>query len=72
MGEFSQKKIYLTDMERNLTFAGTVESFEELKGKIRVSLLDVQVYDYFSSTPLYYLPRISISRPADKLYHEEF
>jgi hypothetical protein len=67
-----QGKIYLTDKERNLTFAGTVESFEELKGKIRVSLLDVQVYDYCSSNPLYYLPRISISRPKDKLYKEEF
>jgi hypothetical protein len=71
-GELPQRKIYLTDKERNLTFAGTVESFEELKGKIRVSLLDVQVYDYRSSHPLYYLPRISISRPKDKLYTEEF
>jgi hypothetical protein len=67
-----QKKIYLTDKERNLTFAGTVESFEELKGKIRVLLLDVQVYEYSSSNPLYYLPRICISRPKDKLYQEEF
>jgi hypothetical protein len=66
------QKIYLTDKERNLTFAGTVESFVELKGKIKVSLLDVQVYDYCSSHPLYHLPRISISRPKDKLYREEF
>ena len=70
--EIPQRKIYLTDKEHNLTFAGTVESFEELKGKIRVSLLDVQVYDYCSSHPLYYLPRISISRPKDKLHEEEF
>jgi hypothetical protein len=66
------QKIYLTDKERNLTFAGTIESFVELKGKIKVSLLDVQVYEYCSSNPLYYLPRISISRPKDKLYREEF
>jgi hypothetical protein len=72
VSEVPQKKIYLTDMERNLTFAGTVESFEELKGKIKVLLLDVQVYEYSSSNPLYYLPRISISRPMDKLYKEDF
>jgi hypothetical protein len=69
---FPQKKIYLTDKEWNLTFAGTVGSFKELKGEIRILLLDVQVYEYSSSNPLYYLPRISISRPKDKLYKEEF
>jgi hypothetical protein len=70
--ECSFRKIYLTDEERNLTFAGIVESFEELKGKIKVSLLNVQVYEYSSSNPLYDLPRISFSRPKDKLYTEEF
>jgi hypothetical protein len=72
VSELPQRKIYLTDMERNLTFAGTVGSFEELKGEIRILLLDVQVYEYSSSYPLYYLPEISISRPKDKLYKEEF
>ncbi len=72
VGELPQRKIYLTDKERNLTFAGTVGSFEELKGKIRVLLFDVQVYEYSSSNPLYYLPEISISRPKDKLYQEDF
>jgi hypothetical protein len=71
VSELPQRKIYLTDKERNLTFAGTIGSFEELKGKIKVLLLDVQVYEYSSSNPLYYLPRISISRPKDKLYREE-
>ena len=67
-----QGKVYLTDKERNLTFAGTVGSFEELKEKIKVLLLDVQVYEYSSSSPLYHLPRISISRPKGKLHKEEF
>ena len=70
--ETLQRKIYLTDLERNFTFAGIVESFEEKKGKINVSLLDVQVYEYSSSNPLYYLPMINFSRPKDKLYIEDF
>lgn len=72
MSETYQKKIYLTDRERNLTFAGIVESFVEFKGKIKVSLLNVQVYKYSSSIPLYDLPSISFSRPKNKLYAEEF
>ena len=67
-----ERKIYLTDRERNLTFAGIVESFVEFNGKIKVSLLNVQVYKYSSSIPLYNLPSISLSRPKNKLYAEEF
>ena len=72
MSENQQRKIYLTDQERTLTFAGIVELFEELKGKVSVTLLDVQVYEYSTSIPLYDLPEISFTRPKNAIYTEEF
>jgi len=70
--EVSKRNVYLTDLERDLTFAGTIESYEEIKGTIKVSLRNVQVFDYSSSTPLYYLPAISLSRPKNLIYIEDF
>jgi hypothetical protein len=66
-----RREIYLTDLERNLTFSGIVESLCELKENIKVSLLDVTVYEYSSSNPLYKLPKISFSRPKNQLHKEE-
>ena len=70
-GHVNQKKVYVTDMDRDVTFAGTVKSLVNKNGTMTVSLVNVQVYEYSTSNPLFELPKISFSRPADKLFVEE-
>jgi len=71
-GNIPERKIYLTDLERNLTFDGTLESIEEFKGKIIASLVNVEVYEYSSLNPLLHLSKIHFSRPKNKISIEEY
>jgi hypothetical protein len=71
MSEFTYRKVCIADEQRNLIFSGTVASYNEVKDKINVALVEVQVYDYSSCTPLYYLPKINVSQPKNKLFKEE-
>ena len=64
-------KIYVTDIERDLTFYGSIVSFTESKDVITVSLTDVKVYEYSSSNYLFSESEISFSRPKGLLHIEK-
>jgi hypothetical protein len=63
-----QKKIYLTDFEQNLTFAGFLTSYEEVNDNVIATLLNIEVYDYTSSTPLFNLGRITLKKNKGKIF----
>lgn len=63
-----QQKIYLTDFEQNLTFAGFFTSYKEVKDNVIATLKDIEVYDYPSSTPLFSLEEITLKRSKCKIY----
>ncbi|SEN39527.1 hypothetical protein SAMN05192574_10325 [Mucilaginibacter gossypiicola] len=65
-----QQKIYLTDFEQNLTFAGFFKSYKEVNNKVIATLQDIEVYDYVSSTPLFCLEEITLKRSKRKIYIE--
>ncbi|WP_183559854.1 hypothetical protein [Mucilaginibacter sp. SP1R1] len=71
MSEPIQRKIYLTDLERDLTFSGFVKSFVESGKTMDIVLLDVKVYEYSSSNFLYAAPEIAVSRPKSALHIED-
>lgn len=71
MDNLNRRKIYLTDLEQDLTYFGLVENIEEKRSRIEVTLLDVTVYEYSSSNYLYEAPAITLSRPKSVIFIEE-
>lgn len=71
MDNLNRKKIYLTDLEQDITYFGLVEHIEEKRSSIEVSLVDVTVYQYSSSNYLYETPSISLLRPKSVIFIEE-
>ncbi|MFC0514108.1 hypothetical protein ACFFGT_07860 [Mucilaginibacter angelicae] len=71
MTEPVTKKIYITDLNINLTFLGEVKSFENKNENITVLLSNVTVYEYSSSNYLYSQPEISLSGPASRFHIED-
>jgi hypothetical protein len=71
MDNLNKKKIYLTDLEQDLTYFGLVEHINEKRSNIEVALLDVTVYQYSSSNYLYNAPAISLLRPKSVIFIEE-
>ncbi|HEX8019879.1 hypothetical protein [Mucilaginibacter sp.] len=71
MSEPVTKKIYITDLNVNLTFLGEVKSFETKDESISVLLNNVTVYEYSSSNYLYSQPEISLSGPASRFHIED-
>lgn len=63
--------IYLTDLEQDLTYFGLVEHISEKRSDIKVSLVNVTVYEYSSSNYLYEAPAISLLRPKKAIFIEE-
>lgn len=63
-------KTFITDLELGLTYAGTMQSYEVINDKVKVTLIDVLVYDYYSSHPLYNLNNININKSKKLLYQE--
>lgn len=63
-----QKKIYLTDLEQNLTFSGFVKSYEEVNDKVIATLLEIEVYDYTSSMPLFNMEEITLKKSKCKIH----
>ncbi|MDB5148349.1 MAG: hypothetical protein JWQ57_2369 [Mucilaginibacter sp.] len=63
-----QKKIYLTDLEQNLTFAGFFKSYEEINDNVIATMRDIEVYDYTSSMPLFSLGEITLKKSKCKIY----
>jgi hypothetical protein len=66
----SQKKIYLTDLEQNLTFAGFLKSYKEVNDNVIATLLNIEVYDYTSSTPLFSLRETTLMKNKGKIFIE--
>jgi hypothetical protein len=64
----SQEKIYLTDFEQNLTFAGFFKSYEEVNDNVIATLRDIEVYDYTSSIPLFSLGEVTLKKSKCKIY----
>jgi hypothetical protein len=71
MSEPVTKKIYITDLNINLTFLGEIKSFENKDESIKVLLTNVTVYEYSSSNYLYSQPEISLSGPASRFHIED-
>jgi hypothetical protein len=71
MTEPVTKKIYITDLNVNLTFLGEIKSFETKDENITVLLNNVTVYEYSSSNYLYSQPEISLSGPASRFHIED-
>lgn len=71
MSELVTKRIYITDLNVNLTFLGEVKSFENKDENIAVILNNVTVYEYSSSNFLYSQPEISLAGPATQFHIEE-
>ena len=65
-----QKKIYLTDLEQNLTFTGFFKSYEEVNDNIIATMHDIEVYEYASSIPLFNLKEITFKKDKRKIYIE--
>jgi len=63
-------KTFITDLELGLTYAGILQSYEVINDKVKVTLIDVLVYDYYSSHPLYNLNNIKINKSQSLLYRE--
>ncbi|MDB5148351.1 MAG: hypothetical protein JWQ57_2371 [Mucilaginibacter sp.] len=71
MSEPVTKRIYITDLNINLTFLGEVKTFENKDENITVLLNNVTVYEYSSSNYLYSQPEISLSGPASRFHIED-
>lgn len=70
MDQAQLTKVYLTDLERNLTFWGIVNTLNEVNNNMEVHLTDVKVYEYESSNYLYSLPAVTFTRPKAVLHIE--
>lgn len=71
MSEPVTKKIYITDLNINLTFLGEVSFFENKDENITVTLKNLTVYEYSSSNYLYSQSEISMSGPASRFHIED-
>jgi len=71
MAESSLGNMYVTDLEYDLTYSGTVTVFEEADNMINITLIDVKIYEYSSSNYLFSEPEISFSRPKNQLHIEK-
>lgn len=71
MAMSQNQKAYVTDIERDLTFFGSVKSLTEHNGIITISMTETAVYEYSSSNYLYQENEISFSRPKSVIHIEE-
>lgn len=63
-------EVYVRDIENKLTYHGFVNSFSETDEIKELVLLDVVVYDYDTSTKLYALDKIYLSKSKENLIIE--
>ena len=66
-----QKRVSLTELDRDMSYTGSIESIREANGKIEVCLINVEVFEYSSATPLYSVSKIKISRPEEAVFIED-
>jgi hypothetical protein len=65
------RRVSVTELDRDLTYTGVVDSINELDGQTEVSLINVEVFEYSSAFPLYNVSNIRLSRPTNALFIEE-
>ncbi|MBY0482135.1 MAG: hypothetical protein K2Q21_12315 [Chitinophagaceae bacterium] len=63
-------EIYFRDIKNNITYHGMINSFSETDEFKEIVLSDVKVYDYSSSTLMYELDKVYLSRPKDDIIIE--
>ncbi len=64
------EEVYVRDIENNLTYHGFVNSFSENDEIKELVLIDVVVYEYETSTELYKLDKIYLSKSKENLIIE--
>jgi hypothetical protein len=72
MGSKQSDEIYVRDLATNQTYHGMVLSFSETDEFKEIVLRDVKVYDYESSTYLYDIAYVYLSRSKDLLTLEVY
>lgn len=63
-------EVYVRDVEYDKTFHGIIDSFSETQEICELSLRNVKVYEYQTSTYLYDMPIVFISRPKNTIFIE--
>lgn len=66
-----QRRVSVTELDRDMTYTGSIESIREGNGKIDISLVNVEVFEYSSATPLYSVSKMKISRPEEAIFIED-
>lgn len=63
-------EIYFRDIPNNITYHGMINSYSETNEFKEIVLRDVKVYDYTTSTLMYELDKVYLSRPKDDIIIE--
>lgn len=63
-------ELYIRDISKNITYHGMISSFSETDEIKEIVLSDVKVYDYETSTLMYELDKLYLSKPKDDLVLE--
>lgn len=63
-------EIYFRDIANNITYHGIINSYSETSEFKEIVLEDVEVYDYATSTFMYGLDKVYLSRPKDDIIIE--
>lgn len=63
-------EIYFRDITNNITYHGMINSYSETSEFKEIVLRDVKVYDYATSTHMYDLDKVYLSRPKDGIIIE--
>ncbi len=63
-------EIYFRDIPNNITYHGMINSYSEANDFKEIVLRDVKVYDYETSTLMYELDKVYLSRPKDDIIIE--
>lgn len=66
-----QRRVSVTELDRDMSYTGSIESMREAGGKIEISLVNVEVFEYSSAMPLYSVSKIKISRPEKAIFIED-
>ena len=66
-----QKRVCLTELDRDISYTGLLESICRSNGKVEVCLINVEVFEYSPAKPLYSISKIKISRPEETIFIED-
>jgi hypothetical protein len=60
-------EVYIRDFENNSTYHGLIDSYSEQESFCEIVLYNVAIYDNVGDNEPYYLDKIYLSRPKDKI-----